>query len=123
MELRRLREAADPTIQQAAERLAISTAKLSRIENAHVIASQADVLQMLQLYGADQKLRDTLIQIAREARQKGWWRAYDRDVPVPVLWTWKPKRPPSGCTQGCSFLACYRSRTTPGRSFVPFLLT
>jgi len=85
MELRRLREAAGLTIQQSAQRLAISSAKLSRIENALVIVSQADVLQMLQFYGADEQLQDTLIQIAREARQKGWWQANYSDLRIPQL--------------------------------------
>lgn len=85
IELRRLREVVDLTIQEAARRLDISSAKLSRIENAHVAPSQADVLQMLQVYGADQQLQETLLTIAREARQKGWWQARYGDLRTPEL--------------------------------------
>jgi transcriptional regulator with XRE-family HTH domain len=85
IELRKLREAAGLTIQEAAKRLAVSSAKLSRIENAHVAPSQADVLQMLQVYGADEQQRETLLPIAREARQKGWWQARYGDLRTPEL--------------------------------------
>lgn len=85
LELRRLREAAGLTIQEAAERLAISSAKLSRIENARVVAAQADVVQMLLVYDVDEQLRETLIAIAREARQKGWWQAHYGDLRTPEL--------------------------------------
>jgi transcriptional regulator with XRE-family HTH domain len=81
MELRRLREAAGLTIEGAAERLDFSSAKLSRIETIHVTATPADVRHMVELYGADEHLRDSLIQIAREARQKGWWQANYADLP------------------------------------------
>jgi transcriptional regulator with XRE-family HTH domain len=85
IELRRLREAAELTIDQAATRLEFSTAKLSRIENAQVAVSPHDVRGMLDVYGAEEQIRGRLMQIAREARQKGWWQPNFADLPVTEL--------------------------------------
>ncbi len=76
MELRRFREAAGLTIEQVAERLECSHSKISRIETAHVSATPRDVRDMLEIYGVSGDQREALIQIAREARQRGWWHAY-----------------------------------------------
>jgi len=80
MELRRLRETAGLTIERVAEELECSHSKISRIETAQVGATPRDVRDMLGLYGVEGEERDHLVQIAREARQKGWWHAYV-DVP------------------------------------------
>jgi len=82
IELRQLREAAHLTLEQAAGRLEFSTAKLSRIENAQVSATARGARGMLEIYGADAKLRDALIQMAREARQRGWWQTDYGDLPI-----------------------------------------
>jgi transcriptional regulator with XRE-family HTH domain len=79
IELRRLREEAGLTIERVADALECSDSKISRIETAQVAASPRDVRDMLDLYGMSGERRDELVQVAREARQKGWWHAY-RDV-------------------------------------------
>lgn len=80
-ELRRLREAADLNIDQVAKALECSDSKISRIETGRVSATPRDVRDMLELYQVSNEQRDALIQIAREARQKGWWHEYN-DVPI-----------------------------------------
>ncbi|MDG4834658.1 helix-turn-helix transcriptional regulator [Solwaraspora sp. WMMD1047] len=75
-ELRRLRDAANVTIDGVAERLECSASKVSRIETGHTMATVRDVRDMLDIYGVGGVERDELIQIAREARQKGWWHPY-----------------------------------------------
>jgi transcriptional regulator with XRE-family HTH domain len=80
-ELRRLRENAGLTIEQVAKRLECSGSKVSRIETAQVSATTRDVRDMVELYGVTGRERDGLIQIAREARRKGWWYPYS-DLPV-----------------------------------------
>lgn len=80
-ELRRLREEAGVTLDRVAEALECSDSKISRIETGQVGASPRDVRDMLALYGVGSGQRDALVQIAREARQRGWWHAYG-DVPV-----------------------------------------
>jgi Domain of unknown function (DUF5753)/Helix-turn-helix domain len=79
-ELRRHREAAGVTIDVVAERLGCSPSKVSRIETGHTSATPRDVQDMLDIYGVDCAVAAELVQIAREARQKGWWHPY-----TPVL--------------------------------------
>lgn len=79
-ELRRLREEAGLTIERVAEVLECSHSKVSRIETGQVSASPRDVRDMLELYRVDQARREALLQVAREARQRGWWQKYV-DVP------------------------------------------
>lgn len=76
MELRRLREAAGLTTDRVAEILECSHSKISRIETGQVRATPRDVRDMLEIYGVAGEPREALIQIAREARQTGWWHAY-----------------------------------------------
>jgi transcriptional regulator with XRE-family HTH domain len=76
MELRRLREAAGVTIDQVAERLECSGSKISRIETGQTGVTPRDVRDMLSIYGVDVEYAETLLRIAREARQKGWWQLY-----------------------------------------------
>jgi transcriptional regulator with XRE-family HTH domain len=80
-ELRRARDEAGLTIERVAKTLECSESKVSRIENGQVGASPRDVRDMLELYGVPAQQREALIQLAREARHKGWWHAYG-DVPV-----------------------------------------
>lgn len=75
-ELRRLREAAGVTIEMVAERLECSSSKVSRIETGHTSATVRDVRDMIGIYGIVGGESDDLLQIAREARQKGWWHSY-----------------------------------------------
>jgi len=84
MELRQLRESAGLTIEHVAQTLECSDSKVSRIETGQVSATPRDVRDMLEIYGISGQHRDELMQIAREARQKGWWHAYG-DVPVPPV--------------------------------------
>ncbi|WP_158842955.1 helix-turn-helix domain-containing protein [Saccharothrix deserti] len=72
-ELRRLREAADLTIEEVGERLECSASKISRIETGRVGVTPRDVRDMLAAYGADRATLDELVQLAREARRKAWW--------------------------------------------------
>jgi transcriptional regulator with XRE-family HTH domain len=76
IELRRLREESGLTIERVAEALECSESKVSRVETAQVSATPRDVRDMLELYGVAGTQRDVLVQMAREARQKGWWHKY-----------------------------------------------
>ncbi|GAB3006814.1 helix-turn-helix domain-containing protein [Amycolatopsis acidiphila] len=75
-ELRRLREAADLTIDEVGEKLECSASKVSRIETGHVGVTPRDARDMLELYGLTGDEREALVQLAREARKPGWWHAY-----------------------------------------------
>jgi len=76
VELRRHREEAGVTIDMVADRLGCSTSKVSRIETGHTSATPSDVQHILDIYGVDASIKTELVQIAREARQKGWWHPY-----------------------------------------------
>ncbi len=76
-ELRRLREAAELTIDEVGEKLECSASKISRIETGHVGVTPRDVRDMLEVYGIEDDEREALVQLAREARKKGWWHAYN----------------------------------------------
>jgi hypothetical protein len=64
------------TCEEVAEHLECSASKVSRIETGRVTVSPRDVRDMLVLYGASPQQMESLVQLARESRQKGWWHAY-----------------------------------------------
>ena len=76
LELRRLREAARLTCEEVADHLECSASKISRVETGRVSVSPRDVRDMLELYGVAPQQRESLVQLARDSRQKGWWHAY-----------------------------------------------
>jgi transcriptional regulator with XRE-family HTH domain len=80
LELRRLREAARLTCEEVAEHLECSTSKISRIETGRVSVSPRDVRDMLDLYGVSAQQGASLVQLARDSRQKGWWHAYSDTI-------------------------------------------
>jgi transcriptional regulator with XRE-family HTH domain len=79
-ELRRLREAAKLTCEEVAEQLECSASKISRIETGRVAVSPRDVRDLLLIYGVTGGQHDSLIQLARDSRRKGWWHAYSDSV-------------------------------------------
>ena len=79
-ELRRLREEAGLTIDRVAEVLECSPSKVSRVETGQVSATPRDVRDMLGLYRVDNERLEAMVQVAREARQRGWWQKFV-DVP------------------------------------------
>lgn len=78
-ELRQLREHAGKNLDEVAELLECSRAKVSRIELAQVSVHPREVEAMLTFYGVGPEQRDQLVKQAREARRKGWWHEY-RDL-------------------------------------------
>jgi transcriptional regulator with XRE-family HTH domain len=80
LELRRLREAARLTCEEVAEHLECSASKISRVETGRVSVSPRDVRDMLEIYGVSGQERDSLVQLARDSRQKGWWHAYSDTI-------------------------------------------
>lgn len=76
MELRRLRDASGVTIDLVATRLGCSASKISRIETGQTGVTPRDVRDILAVYGVVDDAAAALLDIAREARQKGWWQLY-----------------------------------------------
>jgi transcriptional regulator with XRE-family HTH domain len=75
-ELRRYREAAGLTIDTVAEKMDCSASKISRLETGQTGASPRDVRDMLVLYDVGKPELEDLMDVARETRQRGWWRPY-----------------------------------------------
>jgi len=76
LELRRLRESARLTCDEVAEKLECSASKISRVETGRVSVSPRDVRDILEIYGVSPEESESLIQLARDSRQKGWWDAF-----------------------------------------------
>jgi len=80
-DLRRLREAAGLTCEQAAAHLDCSASKISRIETARVPARAIDVQALCQLYQASDEQVAVLVALARESKTEGWWQRFDGVLP------------------------------------------
>jgi transcriptional regulator with XRE-family HTH domain len=80
-ELRRLRERAGKTIAEAAQWVGIKPPTISKIENGRQAIRPTNVRLLLQLYGIGTPQADTLIRLAGEANQRGWWASYGDTVP------------------------------------------
>ncbi|WP_247702479.1 helix-turn-helix transcriptional regulator [Streptomyces sp. F63] len=75
--LRRYREAAKLEQQSAAEHIAGSITKISRLESGQVSARPGDVRLLLELYGVtDRETHLRLEQLARDSNKRGWWLDY-----------------------------------------------
>src|ERR1700760_4619659 len=102
-ELRRLRERADLTGDFVAGQMGWSASKVSRIENAHVAPRPTEIKKLLALYGIEGKYADELMELAQEAKRKGWWKAYSDALPdlhtnyigleaeATAAWHWSPE--------------------------------
>ncbi|GGO84011.1 transcriptional regulator [Wenjunlia tyrosinilytica] len=82
-ELRRQRDKAGLTSEEAAHRVGWHQSKVSRIETGRSGARPADVRSLLDVYGVDDTgLRQALEELARDGAKRGWWQSY-RDMLPP----------------------------------------
>src|SRR6201995_3814198 len=73
-QLPRRRESRGITAEQAADAIRGSHSKISRMEHGRVGFKDRDVSDLLTLYGVtDQSERESLLNLAREAGNPGWW--------------------------------------------------
>jgi len=68
-------------LETVAEELGWSTSKISRIEQAKIAVTPADVRALLGALGAVSDEVETLVSLAGENRQPGWWRQYAEVLP------------------------------------------
>lgn len=79
-ELRGLRESAGKRIEDAAQILMCSTAKISRLENGKGVPFERDVRDLIDAYGPEaQAQREYLYELVAEGRAQDWFSAF-RDV-------------------------------------------
>ena len=104
--LRELRNAQGLTVEEVAEKLLCSPTKISRAETGARRQSLRDVRDLCTLYNVGPEESATLMELAREARQQGWWTHYD-DLKIPQL---------IGLEQEATAITCF------GMYFLPALL-
>lgn len=106
-ELRRLREERGLTAEEVADRLLVSQSKISRLENGRRSISPRDVRDLCGVYEvADKKLVESLMQMARESRQQGWWHAFAELSPTYSVYI--------GLETDASSLRVYEPLVVPG---------
>jgi transcriptional regulator with XRE-family HTH domain len=81
-QLRRLREAADITPDQAGYEIRASRSKISRMETGRVGFKARDVTDLLTLYGVtDERVRSGFLNQAEESSRPDWWAKYSDVLP------------------------------------------
>jgi len=106
MRLREFRTAKGLTVEDVAKELLCSPTKISRAETGARRATLRDVRDLCQIYGVDAETSAKLMELAREARQPGWWTKYDDLKITPFI----------GMEQAATAISCF------GMYFVPALL-
>ncbi|MDI9886878.1 helix-turn-helix transcriptional regulator [Streptomyces sp. HNM0645] len=117
-ELRRLRELRGMTAEEVADRLLVSQSKISRLENGRRSISQRDVRDLCGVYEVeDHRVVDSLMQMAKDSRQQGWWHAFG-DIPYSVY---------IGLETDAASLRVYEPQIVPGllqtREYAEALIT
>lgn len=79
--LRRMRENAGKSRKDAADWLEIGEPTVSKIELGRQAIKAPNVRLLCQLYDVDAGTGESLLRLAREANQRGWWTAYRDTLP------------------------------------------
>ena len=113
--LRELRNAKGLTVEDVAGQLLCSATKISRAETGARRPSLRDVRDLCGIYDVDEETSAELMELARQAREPGWWTEYDdlKNCDRSSAWSRKPHRSPASACTSC--LPCFRARTTPGK--------
>lgn len=106
MRLREFRTAKGLTVEDVASELLCSPTKISRAETGARRATLRDVRDLCKIYGVDAETSAELMELAKEARQPGWWTKYDDLKITPFI----------GMEQAATAITCF------GMYFVPALL-
>jgi transcriptional regulator with XRE-family HTH domain len=81
-QLRRLREEAGVTPEEAGYEIRGSRSKISRLEHGRVSFKSRDVADLLTLYGVtNEQTRAGLLSLAEQANAQGWWAKYSDILP------------------------------------------
>ncbi|MGD0926249.1 MAG: helix-turn-helix transcriptional regulator [Streptosporangiaceae bacterium] len=104
--LRELRNARDLTVEEVAGRLLCSATKISRAETGARRPTLRDVRDLCGIYEVDEDTTAELMELARQAREPGWWTRYDDLKITPFI----------GMEQEATAITCF------GMYFVPALM-
>ena len=102
--LRELRHQRDLTVEDVAGRLLCSATKVSRLETGMRRPSLRDVRDLCTLYDLDEQASAELMNLARGAREQGWWTRY-----VDVSF-----EPYIGLETEATAITCYSMYDVPG---------
>jgi transcriptional regulator with XRE-family HTH domain len=102
--LRALRTERGMTVEEVAAELLCSTTKISRLETAARRPSLRDVRDLCVLYEVDESASRELMNLAREAREPGWWTHYTDLNLDPLI----------GLEQEAIAITCYSINYIPG---------
>ena len=82
-ELRRMREDRGLTIEQVQERSGgdLKAPTISRWETGDRSVRPTDLRLLLDIYGIQGEERETLLTLARQAKERGWWHSYVSAIP------------------------------------------
>jgi transcriptional regulator with XRE-family HTH domain len=80
-QLRKRREAAGVSREEAAHLIRSSGAKVSRMELGRHRFKERDLVDLLALYGVDEAERKDFLDLARQANAPGWWQRYGDLLP------------------------------------------
>lgn len=81
-QLRRMRETAGVTPDEAGWQIRASRSKISRLENGRVSFKIRDIVDLLTLYGvANEVTTEAMLDLARRANAPGWWAKYGDILP------------------------------------------
>jgi transcriptional regulator with XRE-family HTH domain len=107
VELKRLREERGLSREQVADRIGTSETSIFRYEKGETRPQPAVVAAMLDVYGATAAERDELLEMARDARKRGWWHRHRQSL--------KPGFDSYiGLEAAASIVRTYEAQTVPG---------
>jgi transcriptional regulator with XRE-family HTH domain len=107
VELKRLREERGLSREQVADRIGTSETSIFRYEKGETRPQPAVVAAMLDVYGATTAERDELLEMARDARKRGWWHRH-RQTLKPGFDSY------IGLEAAASIVRTYEVQTVPG---------
>lgn len=82
--LRALREERGLTVEEVAERLVWPPSRIKQLEEAAIPPTETDLHALRALFKLDDSTAGQLTELALDARQPGWWEAY-QDLGVPYI--------------------------------------
>ena len=104
MRLRQLRTDKGLTVEEVAGRLLCSATKVSRAETGARRQTLRDVRDLCQIYEVAPETSAELMELARQAREPGWWATYDDRKVIPFI----------GMEQEATSITCFGMYFLPG---------
>ena len=104
MRLRQLRTEKGLTVEDVAGQLLCSATKVSRAETGARRQTLRDVRDLCQIYEVDPETSAELMELARQAREPGWWATYDDRKVIPFI----------GMEQEATSITCFAMYFLPG---------